>query len=235
MLSYPAALGHDTEVVETMVKEPTCTESGILNTKEICKVCGEQVGATVISYPAATGDHNYTIKVPAKDATCTEDGYTEHTQCACGANTLHAILPATGHDYEDGFCTKCGDEDPDYVAPSVPSTPIKPAYPNWGNIFDKWFGNWWDKDEEVCDHDYEAVVTAPTCTEEGYTTHTCSKCGDSYKDSYVDALDHDYVDGKCACGAEDPDYVAPSVPSTPVKPAKPSYSWIIKAILKWWK
>ena len=39
-------------------------------------------------------------------------------------------------------------------------------------------------------HDYQAVVTAPTCTERGYTTHTCSRCGDSYVDTYVDALGH---------------------------------------------
>ena len=41
-------------------------------------------------------------------------------------------------------------------------------------------------------HDYEAVVTAPTCTEKGYTTYTCA-CGDSYKDNYVDATGHDHV------------------------------------------
>ena len=39
-------------------------------------------------------------------------------------------------------------------------------------------------------HSYDEVVTAPTCTEEGYTTHTCSVCGDSYKDTAVDALGH---------------------------------------------
>jgi len=38
-------------------------------------------------------------------------------------------------------------------------------------------------------HSYTSRVTAPTCTEKGYTTYTCS-CGDSYKDSYVDALGH---------------------------------------------
>ena len=37
-------------------------------------------------------------------------------------------------------------------------------------------------------HKYESVVTAPTQEEKGYTTHTCSQCGDSYKDSYTDAL-----------------------------------------------
>jgi hypothetical protein len=43
------------------------------------------------------------------------------------------------------------------------------------------------------EHDYKAVVTAPTCTEQGYTTHTCV-CGDSYRDSYTNALGHDSVD-----------------------------------------
>ena len=41
-------------------------------------------------------------------------------------------------------------------------------------------------------HDYNAVVTEPTCTEKGYTTHTCAACGDSYIDTYTDALGHDY-------------------------------------------
>ena len=41
-------------------------------------------------------------------------------------------------------------------------------------------------------HSYTAVVTAPTCTEAGFTTHTCS-CGDSYTDTPVDALGHTEV------------------------------------------
>ena len=41
-------------------------------------------------------------------------------------------------------------------------------------------------------HSHEAVVTAPTCTEQGYTTHTCH-CGDTYVDSYVDELGHTEV------------------------------------------
>ena len=43
-------------------------------------------------------------------------------------------------------------------------------------------------------HSYKAVVTAPTCTAKGYTTHTCS-CGDSYVDTYVDALGHAWDSG----------------------------------------
>ena len=48
---------------------------------------------------------------------------------------------------------------------------------------------------EAHEHSYTAVVTAPTCTEKGYTTHTCA-CGDSYVDTYVDALGHAWDGGK---------------------------------------
>ena len=55
-------------------------------------------------------------------------------------------------------------------------------------------------------HSYTAAVTAPTCTEQGYTTYTCS-CGDSYKGSYVDPLGHNYKNGTCTrCGVKDPNY-----------------------------
>ena len=47
---------------------------------------------------------------------------------------------------------------------------------------------------EAHEHSYDAVVTAPTCTEKGYTTHTCS-CGDSYVDTYTDALGHAWDNG----------------------------------------
>lgn len=41
------------------------------------------------------------------------------------------------------------------------------------------------------EHAYADNTVAPTCTEQGYTTHTC-ECGDTYTDSYVEALGHDY-------------------------------------------
>ena len=41
-------------------------------------------------------------------------------------------------------------------------------------------------------HKYEAVVTAPTCTADGYTTHKCA-CGDTYTDNIVPANGHSYV------------------------------------------
>ena len=49
-------------------------------------------------------------------------------------------------------------------------------------------------------HCYDVEVVLPTCTEQGYTTHTCH-CGDSYVDGYTDALGHNFEDGICTnCG-----------------------------------
>lgn len=42
---------------------------------------------------------------------------------------------------------------------------------------------------EAPNHQYEHAVTQPTCTEQGYTTHTCV-CGDSYVDTFVPATGH---------------------------------------------
>ncbi len=38
---------------------------------------------------------------------------------------------------------------------------------------------------EALGHDYKSVVTSPTCSEKGYTTYTCARCKDSYKDNYT--------------------------------------------------
>lgn len=44
-------------------------------------------------------------------------------------------------------------------------------------------------------HNYTEEIIAPTCTEQGYTTYTCS-CGDSYVDNYVDAKGHNFTNYK---------------------------------------
>ena len=41
---------------------------------------------------------------------------------------------------------------------------------------------------EALGHDYESVVTAPTTSDKGFTTHTCTECADTYVDSYVDPI-----------------------------------------------
>ena len=46
----------------------------------------------------------------------------------------------------------------------------------------------------VCDHtpDDAGIVIAPTCTEKGYTSHTCAHCGKAYKTDEKQPLGHDY-------------------------------------------
>ena len=44
-----------------------------------------------------------------------------------------------------------------------------------------------DPSSTECEHEYLSFTTEPTYTDKGFTTHTCSKCGDSYVDSYIDA------------------------------------------------
>ena len=57
-------------------------------------------------------------------------------------------------------------------------------------------------DEVVAhEHNYTSQVTEPTCTLAGYTTHTCSVCGHSYKDTEVEATGHTTDNGTCEnCG-----------------------------------
>ena len=61
--------------------------------------------------------------------------------------------------------------------------------------------NGWLDEVVAHDHDYDHVVTAPTCTVAGYTTHTCAVCDHSYKDTEVEALGHTTDNGVCDnCG-----------------------------------
>ena len=109
-------------------KEATCTEDGYTG-DTYCTDCNEKIAdGTVID---ATG-HQHTEIRGAKEATCTEDGYTGDTYCTdCNEKIATGeAISATGHHYEDGVCTDCGEEDPDYVEPSQPSQPSEPTQPS---------------------------------------------------------------------------------------------------------
>ena len=95
--------------------------------------------------------------------TCTEQGYTTHICSDCGDFYTDSETEAIGHDWADATCT----------APKTCSS-------------------CGETEGEDLGHSYESVVTAPTCTEDGYSTHTCTRCDDSYVDTYVDALGHDF-------------------------------------------
>ena len=188
-------------------------------------------GAT-IHYGGTAHTHSYTAAVTAP--TCTEQGYTTYT-CSCGDSYKSDYKDALGHDYQNGTCTRCGAKDPgatpphthDYKSVVTKPTCTQAGYTTYtcscGSSYktDYTAALGHDYKNGTCTrcgakdpgvtpphtHDYKSVVTKPTCTERGYTTYTCSVCGDSYKGSYVDPLGHDYKNGTCTrCGVKDPNY-----------------------------
>ena len=52
----------------------------------------------------------------------------------------------------------------------------------------------WQSDVTFHEAAGEGTVTAPLCTVKGYTSYSCSKCGESYRTAYVAALGHDFCE-----------------------------------------
>ena len=91
-----------------------------------------------------------------------------------------------------------------------------------------------DRNDVVCtahEHTFGewVVTTAPTCTQDGLETRTCSACGE-VETRVIPAAGHDYKDGKCTvCGETDHNY-KPDQPTQPgVKTGDESNTtmWII--------
>ena len=102
----------------TVIQDPTETEAGLM--EYTCLYCG---GTKEEEIPALEHTHQYTAVVTAP--TCTADGYTTYT-CSCGDSYVSDRVAATGHNFVDGSCTVCGEEDPDHNEPIVnPFTDVK--------------------------------------------------------------------------------------------------------------
>ena len=129
--SNAATLTVKHNLVKVEAKDPTCTEPGNIEYWH-CEGCGnyfsDAEGKSEIN-PAqtvinATG-HKLT-KTEAKEPTCTEAGNKEYWTCeSCGSlfrdevgsaeiKLEDVVIPATGHHYVNGYCTECGQRDPDY-------------------------------------------------------------------------------------------------------------------------
>lgn len=181
-----------------------------------CADCGQEKKVTL---PKDNNAHNNTQEFASKPSTCKEYGYTAYVYCndcktivsgrdrlplagctwsdwsvkdpscevdgvktrkctVCGKTESEAI-PATGHEWgdwsvvKDATCEAAGRRQ--RVCPKCSTTEVEiiPAL----------------------EHIYKDVVTPPTCTEKGFTTHICERnCGSSYVDTYVDALGHNWQD-----------------------------------------
>ena len=131
------------------VENVTATVTNAVTTEATCEVDGVRTYTAKVTFegkeytdtktetlPATSHD---TELVGAKDATCTEDGYTGDEVCkVCGVTVKQGeVIPALGHDYKDGKCSRCGAEEPTTpVEPGKPgdsgkpTTPEKPAEPS---------------------------------------------------------------------------------------------------------
>lgn len=52
----------------------------------------------------------------------------------------------------------------------------------------------WQTDATFHEANGEGTVTAPLCTVKGYTSYSCSKCGESYRTAYTAPLGHDFCE-----------------------------------------
>ena len=219
-----AATGHE-EVEET--DPATCTTAGAV--KVVCANCETVISSTPtekLPHTDATGDYKcdacsavvepadgtaLTIAEALKLAKVAGTNYTTNKYYVTGrilsvANTqygnmtivdengdelyLYGLYSADGKTRYDAMATKpvAGDEITVYTVLGVYGTTAQGK-------------NAWLDELVVHEHTYDDVVTDPTCTAAGYTTHTCSGCGDTVVDTTVAALGHTTEDGVCErCG-----------------------------------
>ena len=124
-----SACDDEQTVTATVTSEVTtpaaCETEGVRTYTATVTFGGQTYTDTKTEAIAATGHHM--VQVPAKAPTCTEDGNSAYYKCSeCGRcssddkgemeiDESSMILKATGHSYEEGICTVCGAEDPDYA------------------------------------------------------------------------------------------------------------------------
>ena len=149
-----AAKGHG-KMVEVSKTEPTCTKAGEIVTK--CEVCG----ANEVEVLAATG-HQHTKEEIVKAPTCTEAGSNNVVCTDCNTVIETKEVAAKGHG-----ATK---EIADKAATCTEAGSINVICTVCGDVLET-------KEVAALGHEMDkGVVTAPTCTEDGYTTYACTRC-----------------------------------------------------------
>ena len=158
--------------------DATCTQDGTKTA--VCDDASCQETDTIADVGSKL-DHVFENYVSNNDATCTADG-TKTASCKYGCKTADTVTDVGSkldHVFEnyvsnnDATCTQDGTEkatcDRENCEAEDTRTDVGSAL----------------------GHSHTPTVTAPTCTEKGFTTHTCA-CGDSYVDTYVNALGHTF-------------------------------------------
>lgn len=155
-------------------------------------IFGKEVPSDMVTPSGEAGegacDHNWSVS-SSSDATCTTAGTINYKCTSCGTTKTESVAKL-GHSLGDWVIdieateTTKGSKHRDCSRCDFTETATIPLIGH--------------------NHTYTSQVTAPTCTEKGYTTHTCN-CGEYYVDSYTNTVPHIYVGGFCSsCGAKDP-------------------------------
>ncbi len=184
------AKGHTEETIPAV--DATCTSTGLTaGTK--CSVCGVTL---VAQTEVEMLDHNY-------EATVNADGSTTYT-CTNGCNDSYVINNAAinGTYYDD--------MDTEYVFANGKLTAMGSEFTYTYNVttgmvelqettkvyFFVINGTLCSRTRmPLHKHDKSSLIkeiTAPTCTEKGYTTYICPISGPLFNDDYVDATGHSY-------------------------------------------
>ncbi len=191
------ALEHTHKYTET-VTAPTCTESGY--TTYTC-ICGDSYTDSEVP---AYGSHDYSVRID-QVASCTQEGIKTYICSRCD-DQYTVTETKLSHSYKRELTTATCTER-EYVTHTCACGDSFVVY--YGDALGHNMGSWYTLNESTerrdcqrdgCDHfetrtpehthSYTAVVTAPTCTDQGYTTYTCT-CGNSYQADYADTLGHD--------------------------------------------
>jgi len=166
-----------------------------------CVNCGEKSPfSTAPVEPAHEGclkpescDGSILMEIVRNEPDCINNGKKE-TVYACGKFVVE-LLPATGeHSYEDGICSVCGAEDPDYIPEPAHEGCLKP---------------------KTCDGSVLLVTVKKeaTCTEDG-VKEVVYACGKFVIENIPAAGKHIYEDGYCVnCGEKSPFSTAPVEPA----------------------
>ena len=184
--SYGEALGHKGGTA-------TCTD------KAICERCKAEYGdKTAHTWVDATCTAPKTCSVCSKtegealghkggNATCTEPA--ECTACGeeYGELVAHSWTEASCASL--ATCTTCGQTTGDVASHTWSDATC--TTPKTCSVC-------YATEGEALGHNYGENVVAPTCTNKGYTAHTCSACGDTYNDTETDALGHSWSNPTCA-------------------------------------
>ncbi len=201
-----------TDYTKSTTTAATCTATGVDKYTWKTTTYGSfSFNATI----AALG-HSYTTKVTAP--TCTAQGYTTHTCSRCSDSYKDTYTNATGHSYTykattnpttsatgvlTGTCSKCSGtttvtlpklNTTDYTKTTTTAATCTATGVDKYTWKTTTYGSFsFNATTAALGHSYTTKVTAPTCTAQGYTTHTCSRCSNTYQDAIVAAKGHTEV------------------------------------------